>query len=198
MTGAVPPAAALAGRRIADVAALDRAAPWDLSFLDDERFAAAAAATRAGACFTTAALAGHLPARVAALVVDEPYRAFVVAARALFAECPAAVLALPGRRQRRRPGAPERAAGSRRHHRAWRGGRAGGRDRFRHGGRGQCRDRRRGAHRPQLRHRRRRHHRPCLDRRPGRASKPAATSARTALASWRTIRAASRFPGAGA
>ncbi len=85
MTGAAPPPAALAGRRIADVAALDRAAPWDLSFLDDERFMAAAAATRAGACFTTAALARNLPARVAALVVDEPYGAFIVAARALFA-----------------------------------------------------------------------------------------------------------------
>lgn len=84
MTGAAPPPAALAGRRIADVASLDRSAPWDLSFLDDERFAPAAAATRAGACFTTAALAGNLPARVAALVVDDPYRAFVIVARALF------------------------------------------------------------------------------------------------------------------
>ncbi len=85
MAGAPPPTAALMKRRIASVAALDRAAPWDLSFLDDERFAAAAAATRAGACFTTKALAGNLPARVAALAVDDPYRAFVVAARALFA-----------------------------------------------------------------------------------------------------------------
>ena len=85
MTGAVAPAAH-AGRRIIDVAALDRAAPWDLSFLDDERFAVAAAATRAGACFTTKALSGNLPARVAVLVVDEPYRAFVTVARALFAQ----------------------------------------------------------------------------------------------------------------
>lgn len=85
MTGAPPPPAALAARRIADVAALDRAAPWDLSFLDDERYAAVAAVTRAGACFTTRALAGNLPARVAALVVDNPYRAFVLVARALFA-----------------------------------------------------------------------------------------------------------------
>jgi UDP-3-O-[3-hydroxymyristoyl] glucosamine N-acyltransferase len=77
---------ALAGRRIVDVAALDRAAPWDLSFLDDERFAAAATATRAGACFTTKAFARHLPARVAAIVVEEPYGAFVAAARALFAQ----------------------------------------------------------------------------------------------------------------
>jgi UDP-3-O-[3-hydroxymyristoyl] glucosamine N-acyltransferase len=85
VTGAAPLPAALAGRRIVDVATLDRAAPWDLSFLDDERFIAASAVTHAGACFTTKALAGHLPVRVAALVVDEPYRAFVVAARALFA-----------------------------------------------------------------------------------------------------------------
>jgi UDP-3-O-[3-hydroxymyristoyl] glucosamine N-acyltransferase len=85
MTGAAPPPAALVGRHIIDVAALDRAAPWDLSFLDDGRLTAAAAATRAGACFTTKALAGHLPARVATFVVDEPYRAFVAVARALFA-----------------------------------------------------------------------------------------------------------------
>ncbi len=85
MTTASPPLPALMERRITGVAALDRAAPWDLSFLDEERFTAAAAATRAGACFATAALAGNLPARVAVLVVDDPYRAFVVAARALFA-----------------------------------------------------------------------------------------------------------------
>ena len=85
MTGAALPAATLAGRRIADVAALERAAPWDLSVLDDARLAGAAVATRAGACFTTADLAHNLPARVAALVVEEPYRAFVQAARALFA-----------------------------------------------------------------------------------------------------------------
>jgi UDP-3-O-[3-hydroxymyristoyl] glucosamine N-acyltransferase len=83
-TGAAlaPPAA---GRRIADVAALDRAAPWDLSFLDSDRFAVPAATSRAGACFVTEALAAHLPPRVVALVVDEPYGAFVTVARALFA-----------------------------------------------------------------------------------------------------------------
>ncbi len=68
-----------------DVAALERAAPWDLAFLDDERFAAVAAMTRAGACFTTAALAAHLPPRTAVLVVDEPFAAFVTVARTLFA-----------------------------------------------------------------------------------------------------------------
>ena len=88
MTGVATGAALsapVAGRRIADVAALDCAAPWDLSFLDNERFTAAAAMTRAGACFVSKALAAHLPPRVVALVVEEPYDAFVTVARALFA-----------------------------------------------------------------------------------------------------------------
>ncbi len=47
-------------------------------------FAGAARVTRAGACLTTAALAGRLPARVARLIVAKPYRAFVEVARTLF------------------------------------------------------------------------------------------------------------------
>jgi UDP-3-O-[3-hydroxymyristoyl] glucosamine N-acyltransferase len=84
LTGASLPANAAAARRIADVGPLDRASPRDLSFYDNRRFAASAAATHAGACFCTAALANVLPARTTALVVAEPYRAFVQAARALF------------------------------------------------------------------------------------------------------------------
>ncbi|HKA77508.1 MAG TPA: UDP-3-O-(3-hydroxymyristoyl)glucosamine N-acyltransferase [Pseudolabrys sp.] len=71
-------------RRIANIAPLDRAAPSDLTFFDSKQFTAAAAATHAGACVTTAALAKELPAEVAILIVSEPYRAFVTAARALF------------------------------------------------------------------------------------------------------------------
>src|SRR5258707_381396 len=63
---------------------LGLAAPSDLPFLDHQRYAAAAAATFAGACLTTAALAKNLPPRVAALVVARPYDAFVKVARALF------------------------------------------------------------------------------------------------------------------
>ncbi len=83
LIGAEPPASARA-RRIVNVAALDRAAPSDLAFFDNRNFVAAAAATHAGACLTTAALAKELPAHVTALVVREPYRAFVQVARALF------------------------------------------------------------------------------------------------------------------
>ncbi|MFZ1951195.1 MAG: UDP-3-O-(3-hydroxymyristoyl)glucosamine N-acyltransferase [Pseudolabrys sp.] len=71
-------------RRIVNVAPLDRAAPCDLTFFDNKKFGAAAAATHAGACLTTVALAKELPARVAVLTVKDPYRAFVVAARELF------------------------------------------------------------------------------------------------------------------
>jgi UDP-3-O-[3-hydroxymyristoyl] glucosamine N-acyltransferase len=84
LTDAASPAAPARARRIANVAALDRAGPRDLSFFDNKSYAAAAGASHAGACLTTAALAKDLPARVAALVVREPYRAFVTVARELF------------------------------------------------------------------------------------------------------------------
>jgi UDP-3-O-[3-hydroxymyristoyl] glucosamine N-acyltransferase len=84
LTGAASPALAARARRITNVAALDRAGPRDLSFFDNKSYAAAAAASHAGACLTTAALAKGLPTRVAALVVREPYRAFVAVARELF------------------------------------------------------------------------------------------------------------------
>ncbi len=71
-------------RRIDNIGPLDRAGPSDLGFLESNFFADAAAATHAGACLTTAALAKVLPRHVAALVVKEPYRAFVTVARELF------------------------------------------------------------------------------------------------------------------
>jgi UDP-3-O-[3-hydroxymyristoyl] glucosamine N-acyltransferase len=84
LTGADQPPASVRGRRIVNVAALDRAAPSDLSFFDNKNYAPVAAATHAGACLTTAAFAKELPGHVTPLVVREPYRAFVQVARALF------------------------------------------------------------------------------------------------------------------
>jgi UDP-3-O-[3-hydroxymyristoyl] glucosamine N-acyltransferase len=84
LTGAPLPQHNVATRSICDIAPLDRAAPNDLSFYDNRRFAAHAADTHAGACLCTAALADRLPGRTIALVVAEPYRGFVQAARALF------------------------------------------------------------------------------------------------------------------
>ena len=83
LTGATPPAPSRT-RRIVNVAPLDRASPSDISFLDNKSYVAAAATTHAGACLTTTAFAKELPAWVAALVVREPYRAFVLVARELF------------------------------------------------------------------------------------------------------------------
>jgi len=73
-------------RRIDNIAALDSAGSNDICFLDDERFLGDLAATRAGACFMRPRFAALAPAAVAVLVSEEPYRAFVAAARALFAD----------------------------------------------------------------------------------------------------------------
>src|SRR4051794_28596330 len=70
--------------RVSNIAALDRAGPGDLSFAETAADERALRNTRAGACFVSAALAKAAPAGLAALVVDEPYAAFVIAAQALF------------------------------------------------------------------------------------------------------------------
>jgi len=82
LTGAA--AAAPAERRLTGIAALDRASPADLTFLESRNFAAAARTSRAGACLTTAALAAELGPDTVPLIVKAPYRAFVEAARAMF------------------------------------------------------------------------------------------------------------------
>ena len=84
LTGAAAPDEPVRLRHIANIAPLDAAGPADLVFFDKARFSGAAAETHAGACLTTAALARHLPPRVAVLAVREPYRAFVTVARELF------------------------------------------------------------------------------------------------------------------
>ena len=84
LTGASEPVTASHARRVVDVAPLDRASPRDISFFDHKRFSSDAERTHAGICLTSGALAGHLPARVIAVTVAEPYRAFVQVARALF------------------------------------------------------------------------------------------------------------------
>ena len=84
LTGAKPPPAPLLARVIRDIAPLDRAAPDAIVFYDDSAHAALAGASHAGACLTTASLAPGLPERLAALVVADPFRAFVDVARELF------------------------------------------------------------------------------------------------------------------
>ncbi len=85
LTGAALPAGFAAERRIVDIAPLDRAGPAHLTFYDSPRYQAAAASTHAGACLVARrACRGACPARIAAVVVAEPYRAFITVARALF------------------------------------------------------------------------------------------------------------------
>lgn len=84
LAGATALVAAPHVRSITGIGPLDRASPSDLTFFDNKNFADAARITHAGACLTNAALAKELPAGVAALIVREPYRAFVTVARAMF------------------------------------------------------------------------------------------------------------------
>lgn len=97
LTGSQVRPAALAARRISDVATLGGASPQAIAFFDNETDRKEAAATRAGACLTTARLAKLLPERVPVLVVADPLHAFVEVARALFpGALRASSLAQPG------------------------------------------------------------------------------------------------------
>jgi UDP-3-O-[3-hydroxymyristoyl] glucosamine N-acyltransferase len=71
-------------RPIHGIAALDEAGPTDLSFLDNPKYADQLAATRAGVCLVAERFATGMPAGTTALVVREPYRAFVAVARTMF------------------------------------------------------------------------------------------------------------------
>src|ERR1700730_17569546 len=84
LTGAEPQPGADLDRRITGIAALDRAAPSDLCFLDSAKFAAQASVCQAGACLTTPRAAHLLPGGVGLLYAEAPYRAFVEVSRKLF------------------------------------------------------------------------------------------------------------------
>ena len=84
LTGAATPVKGEDSRRLSGIATLDRASPADVAFLDSRMHAAAAQGSRAGACLTTEALAANLSADTVPLIVKAPYRAFVIAARAMF------------------------------------------------------------------------------------------------------------------
>jgi UDP-3-O-[3-hydroxymyristoyl] glucosamine N-acyltransferase len=84
LTRAEPRRNAEMDRRIAGIAALDRAGPSDITFLDSAKFVATARASRAGACFASERFAENAPAGASLLVAREPFRAFVEVARTLF------------------------------------------------------------------------------------------------------------------
>ena len=140
--------------RITGIAALDRAAPHDLAFLDKPKYADQLSATRRGACLTTSATPAVLPPMSACSASREPYRAFVEVARTLFPDAlrPSSLFEASGvatgayvhPSARLESGVTDRSGC--RH-------RAACRDRDRHRDRRQRRDRRRGAHRARLRDR---------------------------------------------
>lgn len=86
LTGAQLPQQELRERRIRNIAALDEAGAADVCFIDEATHRHELRATHAGACFVLPRLASSAPPGVAALVTDEPYRAFVTVTRALFAD----------------------------------------------------------------------------------------------------------------
>ncbi|MDA0675172.1 MAG: UDP-3-O-(3-hydroxymyristoyl)glucosamine N-acyltransferase [Proteobacteria bacterium] len=67
-----------------DVAPLDKAGPRDVSFLDNRRYADAFAATRAGACLASPAMAARAPSSTLLLVTTDPYRGYAKIARAFY------------------------------------------------------------------------------------------------------------------
>jgi UDP-3-O-[3-hydroxymyristoyl] glucosamine N-acyltransferase len=72
------------GARISNIAPLDSARNSDISFLDNPKYLGELATTRAGACLLMPRFATAAPSGVVLLLTDEPYRAFVNVARALF------------------------------------------------------------------------------------------------------------------
>jgi UDP-3-O-[3-hydroxymyristoyl] glucosamine N-acyltransferase len=71
---------------IRGLAVLDEAGPSQLTFLENAKYKAQLANCHAAACFVSGRLEAELPARVAALRVADPYRAFVAVARRLHAD----------------------------------------------------------------------------------------------------------------
>lgn len=89
----------LADRRISDVAAVERAGPHDLTFVDRGDGESSLRLTQAGACFVRAGLAESVGSQTIALVVDDPYRAFVRVAAALYPDAtrPSSLFEVQGR-----------------------------------------------------------------------------------------------------
>jgi UDP-3-O-[3-hydroxymyristoyl] glucosamine N-acyltransferase len=84
LTHAEPRAGVSLDTRISNVAPLDTARASDISFLDHPKYLGELANTRAGVCLLTPRFTKAVPAGLAVLVTDKPYRAFVAVARALF------------------------------------------------------------------------------------------------------------------
>jgi UDP-3-O-[3-hydroxymyristoyl] glucosamine N-acyltransferase len=63
-------------RRVEAVAPLETAGPADAAYMDNPKYVAALAATKAGLCFVSSRFADRVPAGTVALVTPGPYHAF--------------------------------------------------------------------------------------------------------------------------
>ena len=84
LTRAKPRPGVPLNRRIGNIAPLDAARASDISFLDNAKYLDELTVTRAGACLLAPRFAAAAPDRLLVLVTEDPYRAFVAVARALF------------------------------------------------------------------------------------------------------------------
>lgn len=84
LAGATVEPAGAAERLMHDVAALERAGPGDISFVDNPKYLAAFEATRAGACIVAAKHASRGPKGAALLVTPKPYHAYAAVAQAFY------------------------------------------------------------------------------------------------------------------
>jgi len=71
---------------ITGLASLDEAGPMHLTFFDNLKYADRLTSTRAGACLVSRRFEARVPANVAVLRVDQPFREFVKVARKLHSD----------------------------------------------------------------------------------------------------------------
>jgi UDP-3-O-[3-hydroxymyristoyl] glucosamine N-acyltransferase len=84
ITGAQPADGVPLDRIITNIAPLDSARASDLTFFDNAKYLDELAGTRAGACFLAPRFVKRARPELPALIIHEPYRAFVAVARTLF------------------------------------------------------------------------------------------------------------------
>ena len=84
LTRAVPREGTRLDQVISGIAALDRARPVDLVFIDNAKHVDALAATRAGVCLASEKFDAKAPAAVSVLRTQHPFRDFVSIARKLY------------------------------------------------------------------------------------------------------------------
>lgn len=75
-------------RAFTDVGALETAGPGEVSFLDNRKYIAALASSRAGACLLRPDFADRAPAGMALLLTPTPYKAYARVAQAFYPDAP--------------------------------------------------------------------------------------------------------------